>query len=60
MNVKSQETFKLTSLCHIMIRVEAYRASSGVTSATIAKNLAKLQATTSLLVVHRWLWSWKG
>jgi hypothetical protein len=28
---KSQEIFKLSSLCHIMIRVEAYRAQNGLT-----------------------------
>jgi hypothetical protein len=28
---KSQEIFKLNSLCHIMIRVEAYRAQNGLT-----------------------------
>jgi hypothetical protein len=28
---KSQETFKLSSLCHISVRVEAYRAQTGIT-----------------------------
>jgi hypothetical protein len=29
--VKSQELFRLTSLCHITIKIEAYKAQNGFT-----------------------------
>jgi hypothetical protein len=35
---KSQENFRLTSLCHIAIRVEAYRAQNGLRSAITASS----------------------
>jgi hypothetical protein len=44
--VKSQEIFQLQSLCHIFIRVEAYRAESGLTQCHNLNNLA----TSGLIV----------
>jgi hypothetical protein len=39
-NAKSQEIFKLNSLNHIIIKVESYRAQTGLTQCPTAKTLA--------------------
>jgi hypothetical protein len=47
-NAKSQEIFKLNSLKHIIIiKVEYYRAQTGLTHAITAKSLAIYGPTTS-------------
>jgi hypothetical protein len=46
---KSQDIFKLTSLCYIAIKVELYKSQSGLA----VPRLGKLQATSQLPVVWR-------
>jgi hypothetical protein len=48
---KSQEIFRLTALCHVGIRVDAYRAQNGLTQCLTANSLATLRQTASQLPV---------
>jgi hypothetical protein len=50
---KSQEIFHLTSLCHISIRVEAYRAQTGLNQCHNCQQFGHVWATSSLFVVWR-------
>jgi hypothetical protein len=47
MDIKSQEIYTLNSLNLIIIKVESYRAQTGLTTATIAKSLAMYGPTAS-------------
>jgi hypothetical protein len=55
-NIKSQEIFNLNSVNLIIIKVESYRAQTGLTDTTIAKTSAMSGPTASniLSVVVRW------
>jgi hypothetical protein len=46
---KSQEIFRLQSLCHMAIRVEAYRAQNGLTRETTASSSATPGQTSNNL-----------
>jgi hypothetical protein len=51
---KSQDIFQIRSLCHIAIRVEAYKAQTGLTQLQLPEirpRLGQLQAISPLLVV---------
>jgi hypothetical protein len=50
--VKSQEIYRLSSLCHIAIRVEAYRAQNALTQGHICQQFGPVWAASPLLVVR--------
>jgi hypothetical protein len=54
---KSQEIFKLSSLCHIMIKVEAYRAQNGLTQCF---NCQKFGHVWANFRQPGWLWCGGG
>jgi hypothetical protein len=41
---KSQETFKLTTLCHIAMKIEAYRAQNGLTQCYNCQSFGHISA----------------
>jgi hypothetical protein len=53
-NQKSLDVFKISSLCNIIVKVEAYQSKGGLTQCYNWPHLGPLQSASSLLVVRGW------